>query len=62
MRLDASDLKDLGILKHYRIIRRWACKNNNLTDADLELLIYFDCTDCSRPPTKDDLLLRIFLN
>ena len=27
-----------------------------------DLLIYFDCNDCSIPPTKDDLLLRIFLN
>ena len=27
-----------------------------------DLLIYFDCTDCVAPPTKDDLLLRIFLN
>ena len=39
MRLSASDLKDLQILKHYRIIRKWACKNNGLTDADLEVLI-----------------------
>jgi hypothetical protein len=31
------------MLKHYRIIRKWACKNNNVNDADLELLIYFDC-------------------
>jgi len=44
-RLEAADIKGLGLLKHYRIIRRWACKNNNLTDADLELLIYFDCMD-----------------
>lgn len=44
-RLEASDIKQLGLLKHYRIIRRWACRNNNLTDADLELLIYFDCMD-----------------
>jgi len=29
-RLDASDLKDLNLLKHYRIIRKWACKNNGL--------------------------------
>ena len=43
MRLSAEDVKKLNILKHYRIIRKWACKNNNLTDADLELLIYFDC-------------------
>jgi hypothetical protein len=45
IRLDATDVKALGLLKHYRIIRRWACRNNNLTDADLELLIYFDCMD-----------------
>ena len=45
MRLSASDLKDLQILKHYRIIRKWACKNNDLTDADLEVLIYLDCMD-----------------
>ena len=43
MRLEASDIKDLNLLKHYRIIRKWACKNNGLNDADLELLIYFDC-------------------
>jgi hypothetical protein len=45
MRLEPKDIKDIGLLKHYRIIRRWACRNNNLTDADLELLIYFDCMD-----------------
>lgn len=45
MRLEPKDIKELGLLKHYRTIRRWACKNNNLTDADLELLIYFDCMD-----------------
>ena len=44
-KLDASDLKDLNLLKHYRIIRKWACKNNDLTDAELELLIYLDCID-----------------
>lgn len=41
--LTASDIKDLSIFKHYRIIRKWACKNNDLNDADLELLIYLDC-------------------
>jgi len=45
MKINANDLKDLNILKHYRIIRKWACKNNNLTDADLEVLIYLDCMD-----------------
>ena len=38
-----QDLKEMGLLKHYRIIRRWATKTNGLTDADLELLVYFDC-------------------
>ncbi len=42
-KLHARDLKDLNLLKHYRIIRKWASKNNGLTDADLELLIYLDC-------------------
>ena len=45
MRLEASDIKSLNLLKHYRIIRKWACKNNDLNDADLELLIYLDCID-----------------
>jgi hypothetical protein len=45
MRIEPTDIKEIGLLKHYRIIRRWVCKNNNLTDADLELLIYFDCMD-----------------
>ena len=44
-RLSAGDLKDLNLLKHYRIIRKWACKNNDLNDAELELLIYLDCMD-----------------
>jgi hypothetical protein len=45
MKLAAGDIKELNLLKHYRIIRKWACKNNNLTDADLEVLIYLDCMD-----------------
>ena len=44
-RLEVTDLKNIGLLKHYRIIRKWACKNNNLNDADLELLIYLECME-----------------
>ena len=51
MRLNSSDLKELNLLKHYRIIRKWACKTCNLKDADLELLIYLDAIDLF---TKDD--------
>ncbi len=45
MRITPGDIKDLNIFKHYRIVRKWACKNNGLNDADLELLIYLDCMD-----------------
>jgi len=51
MRLHSSDLKELNLLKHYRIIRKWACKTNDLNDADLELLIYLESIDMF---TKDD--------
>ncbi len=46
-----QDLKELNLLKHYRIIRKWACKSCNLNDADLELLIYLDSLDLFN---KDD--------
>lgn len=41
--IKASDLRDSKALKHYRIVRRWACRNYGLKDADLELLIFLDC-------------------
>jgi hypothetical protein len=40
MRLDSQDLKELQILKYYRLVRKWACKTYGLTDGDLELLIF----------------------
>lgn len=57
MRLDATKIKDLNLLKHYRIIRKWACRNNDLNDADLELLIYLDCIDLF---TKKDFMDGVF--
>jgi len=51
MRLHSSDLKELKIFKHYRIIRKWACKTNDLNDADIELLMYLEAIDLF---TKDD--------
>jgi len=53
----AADLKELKLLKHYRIIRKWACKNNGLTDADLELLIYLDCLEHF---SKQDFLTGVY--
>jgi len=43
MRLEAQTLRQLNLLKYYRLIRKWACKTYKLRDADLELLIYLDC-------------------
>ena len=43
MRIEASDIREMNLLKYYRLIRKWACKTYNLKDADLELLIYLDC-------------------
>ena len=42
-RLEASDLRELNLLKYYRLVRKWACKTYDLNDADLELRIYLDC-------------------
>ena len=38
-KLTSQDVKELNLLKHYRIVRKWACKTCDLKDADLELLI-----------------------
>ena len=43
MKFSAQDLRQLKLLKYYRLIRKWACKTYDLKDADLELLIYLDC-------------------
>ena len=43
MKLTAQDLRRIGLFKYYRIVRTWACRSNNLKQADIELLIYLDC-------------------
>lgn len=43
MRITPGDLRDMNLFKYYRLVRKWACKTYDLTDADLELLIYLDC-------------------
>jgi len=43
MKLSAQDLREIKLLKYYRLVRKWACKTNGILDADLELLIYLDC-------------------
>ncbi len=41
-KLQSTDIKELGLLKHYRIIRKWVSKTCYLKEADLELLFYLD--------------------
>jgi len=43
VRITAQDIRDINLFKYYRLVRKWACKTYNITDADLELLIYLDC-------------------
>ena len=43
--MDRSDFIERGeikvdFLKNYRLVSRWACKNNALSISDLELLFY----------------------
>ena len=38
----SSDLKDLNLFKHYRIIRKWAAKVSDLKEADIELFFYLE--------------------
>tara|TARA_Y100000385_G_scaffold89701_1_gene92295 strand:- start:4662 stop:5090 length:429 start_codon:yes stop_codon:yes gene_type:complete len=45
MRITVEELKDINILKHYRVIRKWLCKTNNIKEADFELLLYLDAIE-----------------
>lgn len=43
MRLEAADLREMQLFRYYRLVRKWTCKTYELTDGDLELLVYLDC-------------------
>ena len=57
MRIEASDLREINLLKYYRLVRRWACKTYDLKDADLELLIYLDCKEFF---TRNDFINGVY--
>lgn len=42
MRITGLDLKEAGILKYYRLVRKWARRTYGMQEADIELLIYLD--------------------
>jgi hypothetical protein len=56
-KITTDDLKNINLLQHYRIIRKWACKTCNLKDADLELLMYLDGKDLF---TKQDFKMGTY--
>lgn len=58
MRLEPTDLREIQLLKYYRLVRKWACKTYNLKDADLELLIHFDCLGTF---TRDDYIKGTYI-
>ena len=43
MRISVQDLRNIELLKYYRIVRKATAKKHGLTEAELELLIYLDC-------------------
>tara|TARA_R100000329_G_scaffold138614_1_gene120116 strand:- start:325 stop:753 length:429 start_codon:yes stop_codon:yes gene_type:complete len=56
-KLTSHELKDLNLLKHYRIIRKWACKTCDLKEPDLELLIYLNSLELF---TKQDFKTGVY--
>tara|TARA_R110002153_G_scaffold195076_1_gene348437 strand:+ start:955 stop:1395 length:441 start_codon:yes stop_codon:yes gene_type:complete len=57
MRITAEDLKEINLLKYYRVVRKWACNQNDIKDADLELLIYLSCLNRF---TRDEFINGIY--
>jgi len=42
-KIEPSELREIQLFKYYRLVIKWAFKKKNLSDGDLELLIYLDC-------------------
>jgi len=42
-KLEFNEIRDIGLFKYYRTVRRWASVAYEISSADLELLMYFDC-------------------
>lgn len=57
MRLGPNDLRDINLLKYYRLVRKWACKTYDIKDADLELLFYLDC---KKHFTRNDFIEGVY--
>tara|TARA_R110001592_G_scaffold103213_1_gene290775 strand:+ start:1627 stop:2073 length:447 start_codon:yes stop_codon:yes gene_type:complete len=56
-RITTDDLKEIQLFKYYRVVRKWACKHNDIKDADLELLIYLNCLNRF---TRDEFINGVY--
>jgi hypothetical protein len=56
-KLTPTDLQELNLFKHYRIIRKWISKTCNIKEADLELLMYLDALNLF---TKQDFKIGVY--
>ncbi len=55
--MTVDDIKEAKLFKYYRLVRKWACKQNDLKDADLELLIYLSSLERF---TRDDFINGVY--
>jgi len=55
--MTVDDIKEAQLFKYYRLVRKWACKQNDLKDADLELLIYLSSLERF---TRDDFINGVY--
>ena len=37
------EIRDSGLFKYYRLVRKWACKTYKISEPELELLIALNC-------------------
>jgi hypothetical protein len=44
LRLTAQDLREMNILKYYRLTRKWVCKTYGLKDANSVFKTSFKCS------------------
>lgn len=43
MRLDHNDIRELNLLKYWRVIRKWTSRQYGITEPEVELLVQLDC-------------------
>jgi hypothetical protein len=57
-RITSDEIKDIQLFKYYKVVRKWTCANNDISDAELELLIYLSCLNRF---TRDDFIKGTYI-